>query len=240
MPRKDLNKAKPKARDRRSFADPDLRMMKSSDKAFIQGYVSQAAVDAEIQIIVAADLANQAGDYPCLRDQVEQVKCNTGKKPREVSVDAGYFSEDDVQYLEGHGITALIRLDKIKRSEWRVQKPPRGRIPKNMTLKDRMPRRLRTMPGREWFKLRQTLVEPTFGRITEPIGLRRFTCALRNILKLFTAAVRLHRPLRRRRAGSQPNSLQVLPIEFIIRYPRALVRNLCGCYSYGLLEHPDR
>lgn len=66
-PCKDPKKAKPKARDQRNFTDPDSRIMKNSDKAFIQGYNAQATVDAESQIIVAADLTNQAGDCPHLR-----------------------------------------------------------------------------------------------------------------------------------------------------------------------------
>lgn len=204
-PRKDPKKAKPKAREQRNFTDPDSRIMKDSDEAFIQGYNAQAVVNAQSQIIVAADLTNQAGDCPHLRGQVEQVKRNTGKKPKEVSADAGYYSDDNVQYLESQGITAFIPPDKVKHSEWRDQKSPRGRIPKNMALKDRMRRRLKTKRGRERYKLRQTSVEPTFGHIKEHMGLRqfllrglskvrsywRFVCAVHNILKLFTAGVRL-------------------------------------------------
>ena len=204
-PRKDPKNAKPKARDQRNFTDADSRIMRNSDKAFIQGYNAQAAVDAQTQIIVAADLTNQAGDCPHLQSQVEQVKRNTGQKPKEVSADAGYYSDDNVQYLMGQGIIALIPPDKVKHSEWRNPNPPRGRMPKNMTVKDLIRRMLRTRRGRKRYKLRQTSIEPTFGNIKEQIGLRqfllrglskvrpywRFTCAVHNILKLFRAGVRL-------------------------------------------------
>lgn len=144
------------------------------------------------------------GDYPHLRDQMDQVKHNTGKKPKEVTVDAEYSSGDDIQNLEGLGITALIPPDKIKHSKWRDQKPPRGRMPKNMDLSYRRRRSLRTRRGRERYELRQTLVELRFGHFKKPLGLRqfllrslgqvrcsywRFARALHNILKLFTAGV---------------------------------------------------
>lgn len=88
-PRKDPETAKPKPRDQRSFTDPDSRIMLSGDKAFIQGYNAQAAVDAETQIIVAVGLGNQANDSTYLAGQVEQVLKNTGRCPREVTADAG-------------------------------------------------------------------------------------------------------------------------------------------------------
>jgi hypothetical protein len=67
--------------------------MKNSDKAFIQGYNAQAAVDGETHIIVAADLTNQAADSPHLEAMIRQVLATTGKRSTEVSADAGYYSE---------------------------------------------------------------------------------------------------------------------------------------------------
>ncbi len=61
-PRKDPQDAQPKARAQRNFTDPESRVMLSSDKAFIQGYNAQAAVDAESQVIVGCKLTNEAGD----------------------------------------------------------------------------------------------------------------------------------------------------------------------------------
>jgi hypothetical protein len=66
--------AKPKAKDQRNFTDPDLRIMRNSDKAFIQAYNAQASVDAETHIIVAADLTNQAADTTHLPDVNGQYK----------------------------------------------------------------------------------------------------------------------------------------------------------------------
>jgi hypothetical protein len=42
---------------------------------------------------------------------------------------------------------------------------PRGRIPANATLKERMARRLWTKPGRAAYRRRKAIVEPVFGQI---------------------------------------------------------------------------
>jgi len=65
-PRKDPNDAVPSPKAQHNFTDPDSRIMKNADKAFIQGYNGQIAVDVDSQIIVAAQLSNQAADGPHL------------------------------------------------------------------------------------------------------------------------------------------------------------------------------
>jgi transposase len=202
-PRKDISEVKPDAKDQYNFTDPESRIMLSSDKAFIQGYNAQATVDAETHIIVAADLSNQAADSPHFQDIHHQVEQNTGRRPKESSADAGYYSEDNVGFLKEKGIEAFIPPEKIKHSEWRTLKAPRGRIPQNATQEYLMRRKLRTKRGRQRYKLRQTSVEPVFGFIKEEHGLRQFLlrgqdkvrslwlldCAVHNILKMFRANV---------------------------------------------------
>jgi len=68
-----------------NFTAPDSRILLNSDKAFIQGYYAQAAVDAETHIIAAADLTGQAADSPDLKEMVQQVEKNTGRLPEELS-----------------------------------------------------------------------------------------------------------------------------------------------------------
>lgn len=153
---------------------------------------------------MAAELSNQAADAPHLIPVLDQVEQNTGCRPKEVSADAGYFSEKNLEELARRQIEALIPPDKIKHSQWRNASSPRGRIPKNFTLKDRMRRKLRTKRGRARYKLRQTSVEPVLGQIKEGRGLRqfllrrlakvrsswRFECAVHNLIKLFRAGIR--------------------------------------------------
>ena len=51
---KSKGKDEPEAKAQRNFTDPDSRIMVSSDKAFIQAYNCQAAVDADSQVVVVA------------------------------------------------------------------------------------------------------------------------------------------------------------------------------------------
>jgi len=203
-PRKNSKDAEPKDKDQKNFTDPDSRIMVNSDKAFIQGYNAQASVDAETHIIIAANVTNQAKDSVHLKEQIEQVINNTKRLPKEVSADAGYYSEENLELLETMEIEAFIPADKIKHSEWRNQKSPRGRIPKDASPMYLMRRKLKTKRGRERYKLRQTSVEPVFGTIKEQFGLRQFllrgqdkvcsiwgfTCAVHNIMKLYRAGMK--------------------------------------------------
>ena len=77
--------------------------------------------------------------------------------------------------------------------------PPRGRIPANISVKDRMRRLLATVRGRKIYGKRKETVEPVFGQIKEVRGFRRFLlrghenvegewqliCLTHNILKLY-------------------------------------------------------
>ena len=76
---------------------------------------------------------------------------------------------------------------------------PRGRIPANLSARDRMRRKLRTKRGRQRYGLRKQTVEPVFGQIKQGRGLRQFLlrslekvnrewlliCTGHNLLKLF-------------------------------------------------------
>ena len=78
---------------------------------------------------------------------------------------------------------------------------PRGRIPKNLPIVDRMRRKLRTKKGRECYGLRKELPEPVFGQIKQARGFGQFLlrgsdkvssewtviCTGHNLLKLFKA-----------------------------------------------------
>jgi len=99
------------------------------------------------------------------------------------------------------GIEAFIPPDRVKHTEWRKMKSPRGRIPKNASRKYLMRRKLRTKRGRARYKLRQTSAEPVFGNIKEGMGFRqlllrgrdkarsmwRLQCAAFNLMKLYRA-----------------------------------------------------
>jgi len=160
--------ARPKPRAQRNFTDPESRIMKNADGAFVQAYNAQAVGDDAHQIIIAADLDNCAADNPKLTPMLDLAQANTGRAPRQALADAGYCSHANLaaaaQRQTEHGTQTLIATGRLRHGE--VPPVPRGRIPKDATLTQRMARALRTKPGRAAYARRKAIVEPVFGQIS--------------------------------------------------------------------------
>ena len=196
----------PKPKAQRNFTDPESRIMKTSDGAYHQCYSGQAVVDAKTQVVVAAELSDEAPDARQLEPALDQLADNLeaigAELPRgaTLSADAGYFSADNVRISQEHGVDPHIATGRFKHSEPQPL-APRGPIAKNATPKQRMARKLRTKKGRAVYSRRKAIVEPVFGQIdTVQNGRRlllrgkqaargqwRFTCAAHNLLKLHRA-----------------------------------------------------
>lgn len=164
--------AKPEDKAQRNFTDPDSRIMKDSSKSFQQCYNAQAAVDEAHQIIVACHVTQCAADQGELVPLVESIEANTNECPGLLTADAGYFSEQNVMFLEDKSIEAYLAVDKMKHGERPVS--ARGRPPKDMSPKQRMRRKLSTKRGRSVYAKRKATAEPVFGQIKQARGLREF------------------------------------------------------------------
>jgi transposase len=171
----------PRPTAQRNFTDPDSRIMKDADKAFIQGYNAQAAVDAQAQIIVACTVTNQAADAPHLVPVMEQIVQTSGQPPRVLLADAGYCSAANITALQTLGSDPLIATRQQRHGE-RLPDAPQGRPPAGLTVRERMQRRLRTQRGRRLYARRKAIVEPVFGLIKRARGFRQFL--LRGLTKV--------------------------------------------------------
>jgi transposase len=191
----------PEDKAQRNFTDTDSDIMPApGGKYFEQAYNAQAEVDSAHQVIVAAEVTEQPSDKGQAVPMMEQVKANTGKLPRQMSADAGYFSSDTVTDLTTDGIDVYMPPDKMHHA-YTQPAAPRGRIPKGLSIADRMRRKLKTKQGRKRYGLRKELPEPVFGQIKQVRGFRQFLlrgkekvrgewrliCAGHNLLKLFGA-----------------------------------------------------
>jgi len=78
-------------------------MKDSATKEFVQGYNAQAVVDAASQIIVAAEVTTQSNDKRQLEPMLAEMKENCTAVPKELSADAGYYSEENVTHAEAKG-----------------------------------------------------------------------------------------------------------------------------------------
>ena len=195
-------KMEPSDDAQKNFTDAESRIM-PSQKTFVQGYNAQVAVDSAHQIIVSTDVSNNPTDDPLLPALVAQLP----QKPDVLSADAGYsVTDNNIKYLESKGIEAYIA---IKREKHHKAKAQRGPIPKDLSIKKRMARKLQTKAGKKHYSRRKCIVEPVFGQIKHAQGFRQFSlrghfkvrsewflvAASHNIRKLFKAC--LERPKRR-------------------------------------------
>jgi len=161
-------KATPDKKAQRNFTDPESRMMKTN-AGFHYCYNAQTVVDEQSQVVLAAEVTQQANDIDQLLSMVAVTEANLDDadiddSPDVVLADAGYCSEDNLQRIADAEINALIATGRIKRDE-RVSDAPRGPIPKDATQRERMARRLRTKAGRAHYARRKAIVEPPFGQM---------------------------------------------------------------------------
>jgi transposase len=196
----------PKPKAQRNFTDPESKIMKSADGSFHQCYNGQAVVDSRSQVIVAAELSDQAPDAGQLEPALDQLADNLDAvgaglpEGAALTADAGYFSEENIRMTTKHGLDPFIATGRFKHSE--PQAPaPRGPIPKNATPKQRMARNLKTKKGHAVYARRKAIVEPVFGQMHTVQDARRlllrgeqaaraqwrFHCAIHNLLKLHRA-----------------------------------------------------
>ena len=184
----------PSDKAQRNFTDPESRIMKTSN-GYEQGYNAQAAVDAECQVIVAQDVTDEQNDHNQLIPVVDQITANLERPPEQVSADAGYCSEKNIEALEQREIDAYIATGRQKHGS----ACPEGNKGKRKGPKsEAMREKLRDGGWESPYRLRKHTVEPVFGQIKEARGFRRFLrrgldnvkgewtllCTVHNLLKL--------------------------------------------------------
>lgn len=177
-----------------NFTDPESRIMKTGD-GFVQGYNCQAAVDAASHVIVAQEVVSRQRDHEELPVLLDQIASHTGELPDEVSADAGYCTDANLEEIERRGIAGYVATGRQAHG---AASATVGGPPRKHPLVHAMRTRLRRGAWRSRYRLRKQTVEPVFGRIKEALGLRRFlqrglanvacewslVCTAHNLLKL--------------------------------------------------------
>jgi transposase len=168
----------PPEKAQRNFTDPDSRVLKTKD-GFVQGYNGQLAVDGAHQIITAQRLTTNGSDQGGLVPLLDATKAVLGRKPREVSADAGFCREGNLAALEDRRIQGYLAPGRAAHG---VADPSGRRQPKPGSLMARMAAKLERAGRRSRYRLRKQIVEPVIGQIKQARGFRRFL--LRGYLKV--------------------------------------------------------
>jgi len=160
--------------------DPQSGILKTR-RGWVQGYNAQAVVTTG-QIILAADVTTQANDVRQLTGMLDQAQANIEAVLGEEAVlgaavaDAGYWSEVNADsQTEECELFIATQKDHKQRAALREAPAPRGRIPKSMTVRERMDRKLRTKRGRALYRQRGASVEPVFGQMKDRQDAGRFS-----------------------------------------------------------------
>jgi transposase len=197
-------KAVPEPKDQINFTDPESRIMKVSNKGWDQCGNAQAVAN-EHQIILAADVTDQTNDKRQAVPMVDQTRANleaAGVKQAigAAVMDSGFYSEANTQALQSREIDPYVATERMKHHE-EIPQVPRGRIPADLSAKQRMARKLRTKKGRAVYAKRKGMIEPIFGQLKQVLGFRQFSlrglgqmrgewrlmCTVHNLLKLWRA-----------------------------------------------------
>jgi transposase len=199
----------PDAKAQKNFTDPESRIMKSKD-GFVQAYNAQAAVDGEAQIIVAHDVTQSGVDCGQLIPMIDAIETNLGRKPEQLSADAGYCSEANLEALENRNIDAYVATGRARDA---VAGAVKGEAAAAPALEPAdVPTRVEAMRAKikagghaSPYRLRKQLPEPVFGQIKQARGFRQFllrgfekvraewavVCTAHNLLKLEQSPIRL-------------------------------------------------
>lgn len=160
--------------------DPESGILKTR-RGWVQGYNAQAVVTTG-QIILAADVTTEANDVRQLTGMLDQAQANAEAVLGEEALlgaavaDAGYWSEANAEsQSEECELFIATQKDHKQRAALREAPPPRGRMAKSMTARERMDRKLRTKRGRALYRQRGASVEPVFGQLKDRQDAGRFS-----------------------------------------------------------------
>jgi transposase len=151
--------------------DPDSRAIVRAGKA-LQGYNAQA-VATDGQIIVAADVTQQANDSGQLEPMInatldELVRAGIEQRPETVLADGGYWNSPQITALGRQGMTVIVPTKSATRTKRRTLSPRQG------PQAERIDALLQTPQGAALYRQRQHIIETVFARTKALRGITRF------------------------------------------------------------------
>ena len=140
------DEAVPKPKDQRNFTDPESKIMKTSNKGFDQCGNAQAVAN-EQQIVIAADVTDQANDVrqtvPMVNQTIDNLDAaGVTENVKAFTADARYFSEENMVAVDENDRIddAFIATGRQKHKDV-IPDSPKGRPPNDLIPKQKMARR---------------------------------------------------------------------------------------------------
>jgi hypothetical protein len=158
----------PADNEQESFTDADSRIMKHAGGSFEQSYNAHTAVDAEHQIIVAAELSNNAADNDRLPALLEAVQSTAGNLPQQALADARFRAEASLEKLAAMPWVVIVALGREGRTQVAIDA---DKYPHSAA----MAQRLQSEQAKAAYRRRKAIVEPPNGWIKAVLGFRQFS-----------------------------------------------------------------
>ena len=158
----------PKDNAQESFTDKDSRIMKRAGGGYDYSYNAHTAVDEAAQIVVAAELTNNAADSERLPVLLAAVKANLEQDAQQVLADAGFRSEAVFEQLKDSPSELIVALGREGRQAMSIdsEQYPHTAV---------MEAKLRTPRGQAAYRKRKWIVEAPNGWIKSVLGFRQFS-----------------------------------------------------------------
>jgi Transposase DDE domain len=164
---------------------------------------------------VAHDVTQSAVDCGQLVPMTDAIETNLGRKAEQLSADAGYCSEANLEALENRNIDAYVATGRARDA---VAGTGNGEVTTALLLPapadiptrvEAMHAKIRAGGHASPYRLRKQLPEPVFGQIKQARGFRQFllrgiesvraewaiVCTVHNLLKLALAKLAKRRSL---------------------------------------------
>ena len=170
--KRDFGEPKPKAQE--NFTDPDSRIMKRTGGGFDQSYNAQTAVDDTAQIIVAAELSNNAADSAQLLPMLNAINDVLGSVPGQTLADADYRSDQTFEQAQDNEAELVVALGREGKQQAGVDA---DRYPHTTAIADRL-----QSQGQAAYRRRKWIAEVPNGWIKNVLGFRQFS--LRGLAKV--------------------------------------------------------
>ena len=194
----------PEDKAQTNFTDPESKIMKTSNKGFDYCINGQAVVDEAHQIIVGADVTQDANDKQQAGTMAKKTRETLEAAGIELPSDAGEAEAKEPQVeqqqgennpLKGNGVPmsmdsgyfsedAVGDVERegfdphiaVGRQKHNTSDPETAEGPpsESLTTKERMAHKLRTPSGRACYAKRKHIVEPVFGQMKHVRGFRQF------------------------------------------------------------------
>ena len=158
----------PKDSAQESFTDTDSRIMKRAGGGYDYSYNAHTAVDEAAQIVMAAELTNNAADSERLPVLLAAVKANLEQDAQQVLADAGFRSEAVFEQLKDSPSELIVALGREGKQAMSIESE---QYPHTAA----MDAKLRTRRGQAAYRKRKWIVEAPNGWIKSVLGFRPFS-----------------------------------------------------------------